>query len=184
MAKVYAIIADGTEEVECLTVVDVLRRAGVEVKLISVCDLTITSSHGVKITADDVVENVELTDADMLFVPGGMPGTEKLAACGKLIDAIRVMLDKEKRVAAVCAAPALVLGANGFLDGKQAICFPEKKFEEKMLGATVMVGARVVTDGNITTARGLGCCIDLGLELVRLLVGAQAAADLAVKIQK
>lgn len=184
MAKVYAMIADGTEEVECLTVVDLLRRAGVEVKLISVCGLTVTSSHGVKITADDVAENVELTAADMIFVPGGMPGTEKLAACGKLIDALRVMLKKEKRVAAVCAAPALVLGAYGLLDGKQAICFPEKKFEEKMYGATITVGARVVTDGNITTSRGLGCCIDLGLELVKLLVGEHAAAELAVKIQK
>lgn len=184
MAKVYAMIADGTEEVECLTVVDLLRRAGVEVELVSVCGLTVTSSHGVKITADDVVENVELTNADMIFVPGGMPGTQKLAECGKLIDAIRAMSEKEKRVAAVCAAPALVLGANGFLDGKSAVCFPEKKYEDKMLGATISVGSRVVTDGNITTSRGLGCCIDLGLELVKLLVGAQAAAELAVKIQK
>lgn len=183
MPKVYVMIADGTEEVECLTVVDLLRRAGIEVKLVSVCGKTVTSSHGVVITADDTVGLVDLTDGDAIFVPGGMPGAEKLAACTKLIDAIRVMQANKKRVAAVCAAPALVLGANGFLEGKKAVCFPERKFEEKMLGANLQVGARVVTDGNITTARGLGCCIELGLELVKLFVSEQAAVELARKIQ-
>lgn len=183
MAKVYAMIADGTEETECLSVVDVLRRAGIETELVSVGGPTVISSHGVRITADRTVEGTDLTAADMIFVPGGMPGTERLAACGKLVCAIGDLLKQGKRVAAVCAAPALVLGANGFLRGKQAVCFPSPEFEKFMKDAEVIAGARVVTDGNITTARGLGCCLELGLELVKLLVDETAAIALAHKIQ-
>lgn len=182
MPKVYAMIANGTEEVECLAVVDVLRRAGAEVTLVSIeHDRTVTSSHGVKIVADAASDAVDLTDCDALFVPGGMPGSSRLAAYKPLVSAIGALLEKGKRVAAICAAPSVVLGANGFLRGKNAVCFPG--FEDGMSGANVQAGARVVTDGNITTARGLGCAIELGLELVGLLFDAKTANALAAKIQ-
>lgn len=179
--KVFAMITNGTEEVECLAVVDILRRAGIDTVLVGVGGKTVVSSHGVTVTADVEIDDVDFLDADVIFVPGGMPGTKNLAACGKLIDALKIQDKANKRIAAVCAAPSLVLGANGFLKGKKAICFPG--MEDNMLDATVVTGARVVTDGNITTARGLGCSIELGLELVRLLLGEDKAAEIKGKIQ-
>ncbi len=179
--KVYAMIADGTEEAELLIVVDIMRRAGIDAQIVSVDGKTVTSSHGVTIAADRTVAETELTDCDLIFVPGGMPGSTRLAACEKLITAIGAMLDGGKRVAAVCAAPALVLGAHGFLTGKRATCFPG--FEDRIVGAAEISKDRVVTDGLVTTAQGLGCCIDLGLEIVRLLVGADAAETLKARIR-
>lgn len=181
MIKAYAFIADGTEEVELLAVVDLLRRAGVETVITSIDGNVATSSHGVKITADGLIGDFDFADADLLFIPGGMPGSVKMGGCKPLISAIDRQLKAGKRVAAICAAPAEVLGANGFMRGKRGVCFPGH--EDNMLGATVEAGARVVTDGNITTARGLGCAIDLGLELVSLLVGGDKAAELKGKIQ-
>lgn len=181
MIKAIAMIADGTEEVECLAVVDILRRAGVPTDLVAAANKTVTTSHGITLTADKTAGEVDFSQADLIFVPGGLEGSKNLAACKPLIDGIAAALRNGKRVAAICAAPALVLGANGFLVGKRAICFPS--FEDKMTGATVELDARVVTDGNVTTARGLGCAIELGLELVRLTVGEKQAAALKEKIQ-
>ena len=179
MKKVYAMIADGTEECELLNVVDILRRAGVDTQIVSISDKTVTSSHGVVISADRTVSEVDLTDCDLLFIPGGMPGSKNLAACDKLISAIPKLLNSGRRVASICAAPALVLAEHGYLEGKKATCFPA--FEDRMNGA-VTTGARVQTDGLITTARGLGCSIELGLELVALLCGAALSAEIKQKI--
>lgn len=180
MIKVNAMIANGTEECELLNVVDLLRRAGCDTHIVSVDGITVKSSHGVTITADERAEDVALDDCDLLFIPGGMPGSKRLGECEKLIAAVEKMLSKGKRVAAICAAPALVLGKNGFLKGKRATCFPN--FEKDMDGA-INTGARVETDGNITTARGLGCSLDLGLELIRLLIGKAEAEEIKAKIQ-
>lgn len=177
--KAFAMIADGTEEVECLAVVDVLRRAGIDTALVSVDGLTVTGSHGIKITADRVIADADFTGVDMLFVPGGLPGSERLGVCVPLIDGIKRVLDSGKRVAAICAAPANVLGANGFLRGVKATCYPGH--EARMTGCNY-TEERVVTDGQITTARGMGCTLELGLELVRLLKGEDAASALAEKI--
>lgn len=181
MAKVYAMIADGTEEVECLAVVDILRRSGVETVLVSIndtCDTT--SSHNVKIQADATVAETDFSDGDVIFLPGGLPGSEYLSACEPLITAVRQALADGRRVAAICAAPGVVLGRHGFLEGKTATCFPG--FEKELKGAEYTTQG-VVTDGNITTARGLGFAIDLGLELVKLLVGEAQAEDTKKKIQ-
>lgn len=181
MSKVYAMIADGTEEIECLAVVDLLRRAKINVVIVSVDGKTVFGSHGVGIVADAVAADVDLADSDLIFLPGGMPGSEHLAACKKLIDAIGAQLAAGKRIAAICAAPAVVLGANGFLRGRNAVCYPG--FERGMTGAKVAAGARVVTDGNITTSRGPGCAIDLGLELIKLLAGGQVEQAVKSGIQ-
>lgn len=181
MSKVYAMIADGTEEVECLAVVDLLRRAGIDTVLVSVDGKQIVGSHKINIQADLTVGQVDFSDADLIFVPGGMPGSEHLAACAPLMTAIDKQMKSGKRVAAICAAPSVVLGANGYLRGKKATCYPS--FEGGCVGATVDMKARVVTDGNVTTARGLGCAVDLGLELIRLLSGENVAQKVKAAIQ-
>lgn len=181
MAKVYAMIADGTEEVECLAVVDILRRSGIETVLVSVNETTeVTSSHKIRLTADATVAETDFSDGDVIFVPGGMPGSEHLSSCEKLIAALKQAADEGRRIAAICAAPAVVLGRHGLLKGKTATCFPG--FEGELLGA-VHTEQGVVTDGNVTTARGLGYAIDLGLELVKLLEGKEKSEDIRSRIQ-
>lgn len=177
---VYAFLADGSEEVECLAVADVLKRAGVDVRLVSVMqEREIVSSHGIHIVCDAKIDEVSLAGADVLFLPGGMPGTRHLGACKTLVEALKAQLAAGGRVAAICAAPS-VLGANGLLEGKQATCYPG--FEGELRGAQ-HTHTGVVTDGLVTTARGLGYALDLGLELVRLLVGAEQAAEIKAAIQ-
>ena len=179
MAKVYAFVADGMEEVECLAVCDVLLRAGVEVELVSIMGRKeITGTHGFRILADTVFEGIT-EDADVLFLPGGLPGADHLRDHAGLTKMIQSHAAKGKRLAAICAAPA-VLGGLGLVKGLKATCFPG--FEDRMEGA-VCTGDAVVTDGLISTARGMGCSVDLGLELVRLLVDESTAKELKQKIQ-
>lgn len=180
MPKVYAFVANGTEEIELLAVVDILRRANVETVITSVDGASVTGSHGIKITADAVIEDCDLGDADVLFLPGGMPGSVRLSECEPLSNAVERQLSLGKRVAAICAAPALCLGKKGLLRGKRAICNPG--FESDMLGAELVRGARAVTDDNITTAPGMGCSVDIGLELVRILCGDDAMATVKKKL--
>lgn len=180
MIKAIAVMTDGTEEAELLNVVDILARAGAEIKLVSTAEKTVVSSHGVTLTADASLSDVKFDDCDLLFIPGGMPGSKRLGENKELVSAIEKTLARGKTVAAICAAPALVLGANGFLKGRKATCFPG--FETYMTGATV-TGARVQSDGNIVTARGLGCAIELGLELVAILFGKDMSDGIKEKIQ-
>ncbi len=182
MAKVYAMIADGTEEVECLAVVDILRRNQIDTVLVSVEGrLSTTGSHGVRIAADAVIDEVDFSDADVIFLPGGMPGSEHLSDCKQLIDALHAQADAGKRIAAICAAPGVVLGRHGFLkNGVTATCFPGN---EKEFNGGIYTEQGVVTDGNITTARGMGFAIDLGVEIVRLLLGDGPAEETKRRIQ-
>ena len=179
MAKVCAFVADGMEEVECLAVCDVLKRAGVEVVLVSIMgSKEITGSHGFKITADVMFDEIT-DDADVLFLPGGMPGTLNLTNHEGLCAMLKAHAAAGKRLAAICAAPS-VLGVLGLAKGHKVTCFPG--WEAKMEGAEC-TGEPVVTDGLISTGRGMGCSIDLGLELVKLLVDEKTSADLKAAIQ-
>lgn len=179
MAKVYAFVSDGMEEVECLAVCDVLVRAGVEVKLVSIMGRReVTGSHGFTITADALFEEIA-DDADVLFLPGGLPGTNHLREHEGLAEMLKAHAAAGKRLAAICAAPS-VLGGLGLVKDHEATCFPG--FEDKMEGA-VCTGAGVVTDRLITTGRGMGYSIDLGLELVKLLADEQTSVELKKKIQ-
>ena len=162
----YIFFAEGFEEVEALSVVDILRRGGVTVEMISIDNKDyVTSSHNVTLKMDKHFNEIDKNAADIVILPGGMPGTTNLAACKELTDLIKDYNSKNKRIAAICAAPT-VFGGLGLLSGKKAICYPG--MEDKLEGAIVTV-QEVVTDGNITTSRGLGTAIPFGLELLALL---------------
>ena len=181
MAKVIAYLANGLEEVECLAVVDVLRRAGMDVTLASIHDSKkIKGAHGIYIGADALAKDVNAKDADLLFLPGGMPGTRYLGESSIVMKALKQAAADGRRLAAICAAPS-VLGELHLLEGKKATCYPG--FEEKLLGAK-HVKDGVVTDVNITTCRGLGYAIALGLELIRLLAGEEKSLEIKEAIQR
>lgn len=173
-------MADGFEEVEGLTVVDLLRRAGIECETVSVTGKrTVTSSHNITLYADRLFEDGSLADADMLVLPGGMPGTLNLLSHEGLKKLLCSCAADGRYIAAICAAPS-VLGAHGLLAGKKATCYPG--FEEKLTGA-VCSANKVVRDGNIITSRGLGTAIDFALTLVSLLAGQETADQVAASIQ-
>lgn len=180
MSKATVFITDGTEEVECLTTVDLLRRAGVETQLVAVSDKReILSSHKVLITADLAFDEASYDDSDLLFIPGGMPGTVNMTAHEGLRSLLKRFADEDKYIAAVCAGPS-VLGSAGLLKDKRATCFPG--WEDKLF-AKETTGEGVVTDGKILTGRGLGFSIDLALEIIKVLEGEEKASDIKGRIQ-
>lgn len=164
MNKTAIFMADGCEEIEGLTVVDVLRRADIEIDMISINGSdSVTSSHGVTFMADHLFEQINLDEYDAVVLPGGMPGTLNLKNHAGVISAVQKFAGEGKLVAAICAAPS-VLGAAGILSGKRATCHPG--FEDQLTGATTSE-ASVVTDGNIITSRGMGTAIDFALSILR-----------------
>ena len=180
MEKAYIFLADGFEEIEGLTVVDILRRAGVEIQMVSIMGRKeLTGSHGIPVVADAVFEEVDFSDGTLYVLPGGMPGTKRLAAHEGLAALLKEKNAEGKRLAAICAAPS-VLGGLGLVKGHKATCYPG--FENRMDGASC-TGEGVVTDRLITTACGVGWSLDLGLELVRLLIGESEAAEMKKTIQ-
>ena len=158
MAKAVVFFAEGTEECEALLVVDLLRRAKVEVLVASASgSREILSSHKVHITADALAEEVDYSDVDLVVLPGGIPGTPNLAANKTVTDTCIAFAKAGKKVAAICAAPS-VLAALGLLEGKNATA--HAAFQDKLTGAHVL-DTEVVVDGNITTSYGLGGAIPL-----------------------
>ena len=179
MAKVCVFTADGFEEVEGLTVVDLLRRAGEEVLMVSISDnLNVTGSHGIEIKADVFFDDVDYSTVDMLVLPGGMPGTRHLGEHQELAALLKRFAASDKMVAAICAAPS-VLGGLGILKGRKAACYPG--FEEKLEEAVVFTDP-VVKDGNITTSRGVGTAIPFALELISQLEGEVKARQIKKSI--
>ena len=180
MSKVYVFMADGTEEVEALTVVDLLRRAKVNVITVSIMGRKqIVSSHKIGIEADELYGESDYADGDMIVLPGGMPGTTHLKNHEELRKVLFAYKEAGKYLAAICAAPS-VFGWNGMLEGKKAICYPG--FEEELKGAEV-TNSPVVTDGQFITSKGLGTAIDFSLELVRLLVNQETADSISAAVQ-
>ena len=179
MSSVNVFFASGYEEVEALTVVDLLRRAGVETTMVSVTgEKAVTSSHGVTIQMDKLFEEID-DSADMIVLPGGIPGTPNLKAHKGLAEMIeRYAADSSKYIAAICAAPT-VYGEMGLLKDRMATCYPG--MEDKLIGATPLED-KVVIDGRIITSRGLGTAIHFGLALVGILAGGEKAEELAGKI--
>ena len=174
MKKVIVFLADGTEEIEALTPVDMLRRAGAEVTFAGVGKKECVCSHGVKIVTDAVAEDCAICDYDMAVLPGGMPGTLNLGACEAVLKIVEKTNSQGGFVAAICAAPS-VLGRMGLLCGKRATCYPG--FEDKLTGA-VLAEERAVRDGNVITACGAGAAMDFALILVAALYGDEKAENL------
>lgn len=180
MIKIYVFMADGCEEIEALTPVDLLRRAGMEVCTVSIMGRKrIEGAHGIAFEADTLFEQETFADGDAFLLPGGMPGTTNLAAFEPLMNLLKEKDREGRHLGAICAAPALILGENGFLQGRRAVCYPG--MEEHLLGSGVLTDP-VVTAGNITTSRGMGTAIDYALELIRLFQGEDAAADMKEKV--
>lgn len=180
MTKVYLFLADGFEEIEALTVVDLMRRAKIDITMVSVNGRKqVTGSHQISVIADEIFEEVDFNDADLLVLPGGMPGTTHLMKHEGLDRLLTDAHRKGRALAAICAAPS-VLGNKGLLDGKKATCYPG--FEENLFGATIQNSA-VVTDGNVTTSRGMGTSVDFALSLIRDIKGEEEAERIASSIQ-
>ncbi len=176
MNKIAIFLAAGFEEIEALTVVDICRRAGISVTMASVTeDVVVEGSHGIKVTADCVLEEVDFDSMDMLVLPGGMPGTKNLEACDKLMEQIDAFDQAGKYVAAICAAPS-VLGHRGILEGRKACCYPG--FEDQLKGAEVVYDAVAVSD-HVITSRGMGCAIPFGLAITAVFCGEEKAKELS-----
>lgn len=172
MSRTAIFFATGYEEIEALTVVDILRRAGEEITMVSVTDeRSVTSSHGVEVTMDKVLSEVNFDETDVIVLPGGMPGTKNLEACAALMEQVDAFVQAGKTVAAVCAAPS-ILGHRGHLKGKKACSFPT--MESQLEGADVKQEPAVI-DGNIITGRGMGAAIPFGLAILEKLQGKEAA---------
>lgn len=175
MGTVYAFFADGFEEIEALTTIDVLRRAGINVEIVSVTpDEIVVGAHNVSVLCDINFENCDFFDAELLFLPGGMPGAATLDKHEGLRKLILSFVEKGKPVAAICAAP-MVLGKLGLLKGKKATCYPG--FEQYLEGAEC-VKEHVVRDGNIITGMGPDAAMEFALTVVDLLAGKEKVDEL------
>ena len=179
MSKVYVFLADGFEDIEGLTVVDLMRRAAIDVKTVSIKDINeVTTSHDIVLKTDLIFGETDFSDADMLVLPGGMPGTKYLGAYKPLTDLLTAFYNKGGKIAAICAAPS-VFGQLGFLKGRKATSYPG--FEEA-LGCAEYSLESVVVDGNVTTSRGLGTAIDFALCLIAQLMDQAKADEIAKSI--
>ena len=178
MAKVYVFLADGFEDVEALIPVDVLRRGGQDVVTVSVMDdsQTVESAHGVTMIADTWIGDCDLTDADLLLLPGGMPGASNLYACEPLRQALVNQQEEGKMIAAICASPAVVLGQMGLLQGYRATCYPG--FEQLLSGAEY-TGELCTLDGNIITGEGPAAAFPFAYALLAILKDEAAAKQIA-----
>lgn len=179
MSKVYIFLADGFEDIEGLTVVDLMRRAQIDIQTVSIKDTKeVQTSHGITLLTDRTFGEKDFSDADMLVLPGGMPGTRYLGEYQPLTELLNDFYGKGGKVAAICAAPS-VFAALGFLKGRKATSYPS--FMDKLDGADTTEES-VAVDGNVTTSRGLGTAIDFALSLISQLCGEEKAEEIAASI--
>ena len=180
MLKVcYVFLAEGFEEIEALTVVDILRRDNILTETVSITkSKEVTGSHMITVKADRTIDEIDTKDAAMLILPGGMPGTVNLKDCDKLVNMLKEFNNTNRHIAAICAAPT-VFGELGFLEGKTATCYPG--MEKQLLGAKLSTN-EVVTDGNITTSRGMGTAIAFALEIIKIIDSETEACAMKRKI--
>ena len=162
---VYVLLADGFEEIEALTPADVLRRAGIETALVGVYGKCVTGAHGIKIECDIEIDKADADSVEMIVLPGGLPGADNLRNDKRVMKLVNDADNKKIFIAAICAAPR-ILGELGILDGKEAVCYPG--FEKYLRGAKLS-DKRVVRDGSIITAVGMGASAEFALELVSAL---------------
>lgn len=167
---VEILLANGFEEVEALTVADMLRRAEIEVNLVSTeSDIFVTGNHNICVKCDKMLDSV--SDCDMIVLPGGIPGVPNLMANPKVMSIVENQFKSGKNIAAICAAP-WILGQLGITDGIEAVCYPG--FEDKLTGATISQ-KNAITDKNVTTSKAAGTAMDFAFEIIRVLKGVSAA---------
>ncbi len=177
---IYLFLANGFEEIEGLTALDVLRRAGEEIMTVGVGSEKIVGSHKVPVICDTTVDKIEKTDdLKAVILPGGMPGTLNLEADKTVQEYIDFANEEGALVCAICAAPS-ILGHKGLLQGKKAVCFPG--FEKDLAGADICENG-VVRDGNIITAKGMGVSLEFGLEILAVLQGKEKADAVKAAVQ-
>lgn len=180
MSEVYIFFANGFEEIEGLTVVDLLRRAKINITTVSITESQeVTGAHNIKVIADELFGESDYDNAKMLILPGGMPGTTHLLQHKKLRELLLRHNSENKMIAAICAAPS-VLGMNGILEGKKATCYPG--FEDKLIGA-IYTNEKVVEDKNVITSKGLGTAIDFAASIIEHYQGRKVANQIKSSIQ-
>ncbi len=170
----YLFLANGFEITEAMAPLDIMRRAGLDVKTVGVTGSEVQSSHGVTVKPDMDLSELSYDNIEGAILPGGMPGTRNLEASEKVLACVRYCYDNGKLVAAICAAPS-VFGHMNLLNGKNATCFPG--FEKDLYGAN-HTGAHVETDGNVITAKGAGCALEFG----HAIVSRELSKDVADKV--
>ena len=173
---VYVLLGTGFEETEAIAPIDLLRRAGVEVLTVGIGGKLICGGHGIGVEADITLEEMDLTNMEMIVLPGGMGGVTSIRASKEAMEALKFGWDNGKYVAAICAGPT-VLADLGITDGRKATCYPGC---EDGMGSAIMVEAAAVTDGKLITGTSAGCAVPFGLALVAALKG-QAQADAVAK---
>lgn len=175
---VYVLLGPGFEEIEALTPVDLLRRAGIGVLTVGLNGQTISGSHHIPITADITVAQMDLTDLDMIVLPGGLGGVASIRSCPQAMDAVRFAHTNGKWIAAICAAPT-ILAQLHITDGIPAVCYPGCEGE---MGTAQTEQVACVRHKNIITAASAGCAIPFALELIRALKGDDAAQQIRQQI--
>lgn len=177
--KIAVHLADGFEEVEAISIIDLLRRADLDVLMVSVNGKPeVTGAHQIKVKADVLFEDVDYKDVFMIVLPGGMPGASNLDAHPGLRSQIKQFNDQNRPLAAICAAP-MVYGNMGILKGKKAVCYPG--FEKYLKDAEVL-DIPVVESGNVITGRGIGAALEFGLKLIEKTVSAEKSKTIARQI--
>ncbi len=176
MKRVFIFLAEGFEEIEAITPIDVLRRAKIDVTTVSITDKKeVSGAHNITIVTDAIFAETDFSDADLLVLPGGMPGSTNLNEHKALKELLIDFAKKDKLIGAICAAP-LVLGGLGLLKGKTATCYPG--VEGKLTGAK-HTGSPLEVDGNMVTAKGIGAAMKFALQLVAMLKSKDVANTLA-----
>ena len=179
MKTSYLFLAEGFEEIEALSTVDVMRRAGMEVYTVSITsDKQVKGANGVTVIADKTISDIDADDAEWLIVPGGMPGATNLASCGKLSDMLSVQWNKQGKIAAICAAPAVVLGPLGIVRGQDCTCYPSFKDDLVSAGGQYL-DMRVVESGNLITANGPSSALLFAFAIVANTLGPDVASSVA-----
>ena len=171
---IYLFLANGFEEVEALCPLDLLRRSGLKVTTVGIGGDVIVGAHGIAVQADMPDTMYRDSKPEMIILPGGMPGASNLDASKTVESALRAAVNSNAYLAAICAAP-MILGKRGYLQGKRAICFPG--FEDQLQGA-ILATERVVTDGRVITAAGMGVALEFGLALVAAMTSRETAENL------
>lgn len=171
---VYLLLCDGFEEMEAVTPYDLLTRAGIEIQYLGVYEDAVTGTHGTRLLTHGLVSETDFADCEMLILPGGRRGVENLLTADVVHRAIQTVWNHGGYVAAVCAAP-VVLAKLGLTKGRRATCYPDSHWTEQMDGATLEMGAVVVTDGKLITGLSAGQSIPFSLKLIEALKGEETA---------